>query len=164
MTSRPGQIALWVLVLLSLVLNAFLLVQWFGLRAAVSSALSTAREGLASLATEPLQLIVTLDQDVPIETTIPIDQEISVPLDLDYPLSTTVSTAIESPLLGRQEIACPVEAVIPVHQTVSTRLQAQFPVSFTYRLTAQIPVVVMLPAEFTTDLSGILAELEQALR
>jgi hypothetical protein len=161
--TRGWLVTLTVLVLLSLGLNCLLVFALFQARNGALEALATARNTLALLRNQPFVTDVMVDQKIPLNTTVPIDETVSVPLDIEYPLSTTVNTYIELPALGRQEISIPIEAVIPIQYTLEVPIQMQVPISMTYHLQTQIPVEVEIPPEVRTPLDQMLEQLERGL-
>ena len=163
MKSHTWTIFLTLLVLLSLALNALLLYVLWNVQSAALVSLTEMRNQLISLSRQPLTMQVHLEQDVPLETTVPISQTMNVPLDFDYPLSTVVNTSFNVPLLGKQEVAIPIETIIPIQYTVAVPLQMEVPISFTYHLETDLPVQVQPPAELGAQLDSILARLEQSL-
>ncbi len=159
-----GLVILWILVLLSLALNALLLLGLNQARLAAKATLTDVRNSVAQWSRQPLVFNVKVDRQIPLSTTIPISRTVTVPLDIDYPLSTVINTSVNLPVLGTQAIALPIETIIPIHYTLEVPLVMDFPVSLTYHLEAEIPVEVEIPADLRTTVDAMLEEAEKALR
>ncbi|MGC9347268.1 MAG: hypothetical protein ACP5JG_03935 [Anaerolineae bacterium] len=152
------------LVVGSLVLNGVLLYALLYVRGELRSALITARNSLAVKEREPWVVQVNVDQEVPIRTTIPVDETFVIPLDIEYPLSTVINTHVDIPILGRQYINFPVETVIPISYTLEIPIQVDFPISMTYRIQTEVPVEVEMPPEFYGSLNDLIDRMDNELR
>ena len=109
MTTRIWRIMVTLFVLLSLTLNIYLLFLLSNAQKDLVDAIVVARNSLTIMNQQSVEISVKVDQEIPINTLIPISQTITVPIDLDYPLSTVVNTSFNIPVLGRQEISIPIE-------------------------------------------------------
>lgn len=152
------------LVMVSLLLNGVLIFALFKARNAALDVLASVRNSVAVMGKEPFTTTVEVDQEIPLNTVIPISQTLTVPLDIQYPLSTVVNTYVEVPVLGRQDIAIPINTVIPIQYDLTVPLQMDFPISMTYRLQVAAPVSVEIPAEIRTPIDQFLEQIEAALR
>lgn len=164
MRSRFWTVILWLLVILSLGLNLYLISLLVQINANVRGFLSSAQTAIETSIGESFTTYVAVDYEIPIETVVPISQTISVPLDLDYPLSTVVHTYVHLPLLGRQNLAIPIETIIPIHDTFSIPIEVEFPISLTYRLQADLPISVTIPPEIRDALLMTLQEVDESLK
>ena len=164
MKSRVWLVVLTVLVLISLALNGLLIFALLNVRQTALDVIATARNNLALVGSAPFVTQVSVDQEIPFETTVPISQTFSVPLDIDYPLSTVIKTYVNVPVLGRQELAIPIETLIPIRYTFDVPIQLEVPISMTYRLQTEIPVAVAIPSEIRAPLDEVLQQIEAALR
>ena len=116
------------------------------------------------MGSEPFVTQVSVDQEIPFNTTIPISQTFTVPLNIQYPLSTVVNTYVNVPILGRQDIAIPIETIIPIQYTLDVPIQVDVPISLTYHLQTEIPVEVAIPPEIRAPLDEILRQIEDGLQ
>ncbi len=157
-------IALSVLVGISLLVNGFLMMRVLQARDAALEAVVMARDNLAVLSAESVIVPVRVDQEIPFDTVIPIDQTFSVPLDFEYTLSTVVNTWVNIPVLGRQNVSIPVDTVVPVSYTLEIPIRVDFPISLTYHLQTEIPVAVDIPLEIRASLDTVLSQIEDGLR
>jgi hypothetical protein len=151
------------LVVGSLVLNGVLLYSLFYVREELRAALITARNSLAVREREPWVVQVTVDQEVPIRTTIPVDETFVFPLEMEYPLSTSINTHVDIPILGRQYFNLPIQTTIPISYTFEIPIQVDFPISMTYHIQTEVPVEVEIPPEFYGSLNNLIDRMDQQL-
>lgn len=151
------------LTIVSLAINIVLIGVILGIGRGVQSSVAAARHSLELARSEPVEVTVSIEQQVPISTTVPLSDTFVVPVHFDLPLSTRVRTYVTMPLLGRQEILVPVEAIIPVSQTLAIPLNTMIPVHITPTLQMKIPVQVALPPEVIGALEDFLDGFETGL-
>jgi hypothetical protein len=153
-----------VLTVVSLLINITLIFVLLSIGQGLRSAVAAARESLEVARAEPVELTVSINQQVPISTTVPLSETFMMPVRFDFPLSTRVTTYVTIPLLGRQEIVVPVEATIPVSQTLAIPLEITVPVNITPTLQMDVPVQVALPPEVIEALEDFIDGFEDGLR
>jgi hypothetical protein len=161
---RVWRYSVSLLTILSLLVNVILVFIVLNIGVGLRSAVTTARQSLDAARTEPIDLTVSVHEEVPISTTVPLSDTFIIPIRFDFPLSTQVSTYITIPLLGRQEIVVPVEATIPISHTLEIPLSMAVPVNFTPTLELDIPMQVALPADMLDALEDLLDGFEDGLR
>jgi len=164
MKSRIWLIVLTVLVVFSLALNGYLVATLLGVRQTALDAVATARNNLAQLGSQPFVTQVSIDQEIPFDTVVPINQTLTVPINIDYPLSTVVNTAVNIPVLGRQEISLPIQTTIPIRYTLEVPIAVDVPISLTYHLQTDVPVEVVIPPQIRAPLDDVLRQIESGLR
>jgi hypothetical protein len=157
-------VVLTILVLASLALNGYFFFIISNVRQGTLDVVAKARNSLALLSSEPVVIRVTVDEEIPFNTTVPISQTVVLPLDINYPLSTVINTYVNIPLLGRQDIALPIETMIPFQYTFEVPIQVEVPISLTYRLQTEIPVEVAIPPEIRAPLDDALRQVEEGLQ
>ncbi len=161
---RSWRVVISGFVAISILLNVVLIVGLLRTREGLRSALTVAGHAVSLSTSEPFAVVVSVDQMIPVQTTVPIEQSFAVPLELDYPLSTVVNTYIDIPLLGRQDIAVPVEMVIPISTTLEIPIQMAIPISVTYHLQTEIPIEVQLPRTLLETLANLIEQLDAGLQ
>ena len=161
---RIWLIVLTVLVLTSLALNGYFFFILANIRMGALDVVSTTRNNLATLSSEPIVIQVNVDQEIPFNTSVPISQTLVLPLDIDYPLSTVINTYVNVPVLGRQDIAIPIETIIPIRYTLEVPIQVDVPISLTYHLQTAVPVEVAIPPEIRAALDDALRQMEEGLQ
>ena len=164
MKSRTWLIALTVLVVFSLALNGYLITTLLNVRQTALDAITTARNSLALMGSQPFITQVSIDQEIPFDTVVPINQTFSVPLNIEYPLSTVVNTYVNIPVLGRQEISLPIETIIPIQYTLDVPIAVDVPISLTYHLQTEVPVEVEIPPEIRAPLDEVLRQIQVGLQ
>ena len=160
-------ILLTILTLLSLALNGAVI---FGLLRArqialdaeqvAMNAVTDARAIVAGIGDDTFSYTLEVNQEFPIATSIPFDEEITVPIKTTIPINTTVIVPIDAGLLGTFDVDVPVRTIIPVD------LEFTVPVSKTVDIVATVPLNVDVPIEIPlaeTPLAGYLEELDAAL-
>jgi len=155
---------LTVLVTVSLALNGVLIFALAKARAATLDTLASVRNSLAVMGSESLNTTIHVDQNIPLNTIVPVSETITIPLDFVYPLSTVVNTYVNLPVLGRQDIAVPIDTLIPIQYDLTVPIDVNFPISLTYRLQVEVPVSFDIPAEIRAPLDQFLEQTESALR
>ncbi len=162
--ARIWLVVLTILVLASLALNGYFYLIITGFRQGTRDMIANARVGLAAFGDEPVVVQVQVDQQIPLNTSVPISQTLVIPLDMNYPLSTVVNTFINIPVLGRQDIAIPIQTVIPIQYTLEVPIQVEVPISLTYHLQTTVPVEVVIPPDIRLSLDEMLRQAEEGLQ
>jgi len=162
--ARIWLIVLTVLVFVSLAVNGYFFLIISNVRQDALDVIVNTRNNLATLSSEPIVIPITIDQEIPFSTSVPISETLVLPLDIDYPLSTVINTFVDVPILGRQDIALPIEAVIPIQYTLEVPIQVDVPISLTYHLQTEIPVAVAIPPEIRAPLDDALRQMEEGLQ
>jgi len=148
----------------SLFVNVFVIWSLFNFRSSALSAVRTAREGLDQLAAESFTADVRINQRLPLEMNIEIDQAISVPIDTTYTLNSVVHTTVSLPVFGPQDIAVPINEEIPLQMDLELPVQLTVPISTEYHLDTVLPVEISLPRETAVKLGQTLQDIEDGLR
>jgi hypothetical protein len=151
-------------VLISLLLNLLILNSLSRIKTTAFETMVSAREGLEQITAEPVIVEVQVDQILPLDLVVPIDETISFPLKLEYPINTVIDTTINLPLLGPQQVAVPIRGVIPIDTMVTIPVKLNLPVSTEYHLQALIPVKISLPPDTLNSIEASLDEIENRLR
>lgn len=154
--------ALWALALASLAINGLFLYEHWAAVAwarAQAPALAEAAAEVKAWRASSLEYTVHVDRTVPVLTTVPIDQVVSVPISATLPVDTQVE--IPFSFAGfTQIIRLPVKARIPV------QLSTQVPIKLTVPIRADVPVQFDVPLRLPvagTTMDAALARLETAL-
>jgi len=153
-----------VLVVVLLLFNGALILAWLKARSAALDVLASVRNSVAVMGREPFETVVHIDQEIPLNTVVPVSQTLTVPLDIEYPLSTSVNTYFNLPVLGQQEVAIPIDTVIPIQYDLTVPLHMDYPISMTYRLQMDVPISVEIPDEIRAPVDQFLEQIESALR
>lgn len=153
-------IALSMLTLLSLALNGAVILALLQARQIGLDALAEARSTIAELGDMTFSYTLAVDQEIPIATNIPFDEQVTVPINTSIPIDTTVTVPINAGLLGTFDIDVPIRTVVPINLDVSV------PISKTVDIATTVPLAVEVPIEIPiaeTPLTGYLDDLDAAL-
>lgn len=164
MKSNKIMIALAAGLVISMLVNIVVIYSLFSLKTNALNIIVTVREGLSSLTSEPFTAAVKVDQVLPLDIEIPINQTINVPIDTTYAIDTVVHTTISLPLIGPQRIAIPIREDIPLKLDLDLPIELTIPISIEYHLDAVLPVKVSLPPETLETLEKTLQALEASLQ
>ncbi len=164
MTQKIWLGILTVLVVISLALNAVFVIGLLMVRSAASDVVTSMRSTLDRISDQPFSTTVQVNQDIPFNAVVPINQMMTIPIDIQYPLSTVVNTYIDIPVLGRQDISVPIDTVIPIQYDLVVPVAVDVPISLTYHLQADVPVSFDIPAEIRTPLDLLLQQAESVLK
>jgi hypothetical protein len=150
--------------IISLALNLMVIISLARVRTNALDTVVSARDGLDRISADSITMEVQVDQLLPLDIIVPINETITFPLELNYKLDTVVDTTINLPLVGPQQVAVPIRGTIPIKTVVSIPVKLNLPVSTEYHLQAVIPVNISLPPETITALNSTLEEIENLLR
>ena len=148
------------LTLLSLVLNGAVILALLQARQIGLNALTEARSTIAEMGDMTFSYTLAVDQDIPIATSIPFDEQVIVPINATIPIDTIVTVPINAGILGTFDIDVPIHTIVPINLEVSV------PISETVDIATTVPLVVEVPIEIPlaeTGLTGYLDELDVAL-
>jgi len=153
-------IVLAVLTLLSLALNSVIIFNLLQARRIALDTVTEARAIVTGIGDDTFAYTFEMNQEIPIVTSIPFNEEITVPVKTTIPINTTVVMPINAGLLGTFDIDVPIRTVIPVN------LEFTVPVSQTVNVATTVPLDLDVPVEIPiadTPLVGYLEELDAAL-
>jgi hypothetical protein len=147
-----------VLVIASLLLNMFLLWQWFTFRQRMDELVQMSQISLAQAVADLGEF-----QDVTISTTIPIRQEIPVKLQvsvkdtLKVPITTTVdiNKDIPVPPIELNGVKVPLNTVVPVRMKVPINFDQEVPLDLTIPVETTVPVKLDVPVEIKLSEAGL---------
>jgi hypothetical protein len=149
---------------LSLLLNSIVIISLSNVRSGALDTVVSAREGLDRFSADSIRMEVQVDQVLPLDIVVPINETISFPLAFNYELDTVVNTTISIPLIGPQQVAVPIRGTIPVNTVVEIPVRLNLPISTDYHLQALLPVEISLSPETIGTINQSLDEIENRLR
>jgi hypothetical protein len=155
-----------ILSLISLALNIVLILALLNVRQVAVEGVDTALNSLDNLGEDGFHYEYEFNQDFPISTDIPVQQEMIFPFEGDFPINTTVEVPINAGVLGTFVVEVPIDTSIYVSTQVPVSINETFHVSTSVPISMTIPIDVQLddPAIQST-LDGLrqwLTELRQA--
>ncbi len=151
--------ALFVMVTFSLALNVALIVVLLQARSTALNALDQAMAMTNNLGNEAFAIPVHIDQNVPVNVSVPFAFQDTVTMDTTIPISVVVTTPID--LAGQK-----IEITIPIKTTVPVKLQVPVAVNKTIEVNTDVPVKFDTSVQVRladTPLPGYLARLRAAI-
>lgn len=177
---------LFVLVLLSLALNGYLIWQWLTfrsqalalagqadeLRLSALGALGQFRQELQGADDWTFEYVVQIDESLPVDAVVPFHERLEVPIQTTVPISHVIETTfdLEIPQFRLSipvDVAVPVELEVPIDLSVPVAIDRDIPVQTTVPINLEVPIVIDLAdvglTRYVEWLDQGLADLEQAL-
>lgn len=166
--SFPGYLLLWLLVILSLLLNLLMLAQFVRLQRTAQEALAQTSAMLADLQSQTITLTIPIHETVVIDTDLPIDETITVPIRTEVPVATSVTVPVDAGVLGEIPVTIPIRTTIPVNLSTEVPIDQTFAIHTPVTLDMEIPVEIVVadtPLYDTLEtarqtLDGVTAQLE----
>lgn len=156
-----GYIALWVIVILSLLLNVLMLRQVLLARQIARQSVSDAVELIGTLRSQTISYNVVVDEELLIDTDMPVNETIPVVIDQTIPIDMVVTVPVDTVLFGTIDLDVPINADIPVY------LEQPITIDQTFRITTTVPVFFEVPIEVkieNTPAADLLTDLQDRLR
>jgi hypothetical protein len=152
-------IVLAALTLPSAVLNAMTIVELLWWRQYILTEIADTRTMLRGIGEATFSYTFEVDQEIPVATSIPFNQEITVPINTTVPVNTSVVVPFD---LGftTYNLTVPIKTVFPVDMEVTV------PVSQTVEIVTTVPMDIDVPIEIViadTPLVGYLDEVDATL-
>ena len=160
MTKRPFDYwLLWLVALISLAVNIWLINTLLVARRQVGEAAASAARSVEALRAASIDYTVHVEQSMPLSLTVPLSTTVTVPFNLQLPVNTEVTVPLKT-ILGTFDLNIPIKTTIPVN------IQTQVPVQTTVPISATVPVVLDVPIHISltdTSLDAALAEVQTYL-
>jgi hypothetical protein len=159
-------ILLAMLTLLSLALNAIVILEFLQLRQASRHVVSDARALVAAISDDTFSYTVEVDQEIPISTGFPFNETISVPINTVVPINTTVVVPVDL-RFTTYNLAIPIETVFPVDMEVTVPVSQVIDVTTVVPLEVDVPLEIAISetplADYLDDVSATLERTEERL-
>lgn len=155
-----GYVALWLLVAISLLMNAYLFSQLLLMRRTALQAVNDAIAVVDNAQSLTYSDTVVVDQSVAIQVDLPVDETIPVVIDQDIDIDTTVEVPVDTRLFGTITLDVPIRTTIPVHVEQDIDIDRTFPID------TAVPIYLELPIRLSvadTPLEEVFADLETRL-
>lgn len=153
-------ILLTMLTLLSLTFNGVVIFALLRARQTILIAVKDARDVVNAIGDDTVSFTVEVEQEIPVTTSVPFNQEVDVPINTTIPIDTTVIVPINAGILGTIDIEVPIRTIVPLN------LEIAVPINETVNVNTTVPLELDVPVEISisdTPLSGYLEELDEAL-
>ncbi len=139
----PGYILLWALTLISLVLNSLLLRQLLLARNIARQSVQDSIAVIEGLQTQVIEYNFIVDQALPLRTDIPIQTTLDIRLQEEFPINTTVTISVPTPL-GDLPVRVPISTVVPIDRTVHVNVDEVFPIDTSIPVYFEVPISVAI--------------------
>jgi len=169
-------VILFILVLLSLGLNGYLIWQWQTFQQqtqhTVQEYQQMASEGLAQAVTDlesfeqsTIEFEIEVQQEFPIQVEIPFKETLEVPIQTTIPISQQIETTImldpfQAGLAIPTDIAVPVNLEFPIDLTIPVSIDRTIPISTAVPLDISVPIAIEISE---TELAPYLERLRLSL-
>jgi hypothetical protein len=174
--TKTAIIFLFILVLLSLGLNGWLLWQWWSFQqqaqeviadveSIAQEAVSQAITDLESFENSTLEFDIQVQQEFPIQVEIPFNQTMEVPIQTTIPISQEIQTTIlldpfQAGLNIPTDITVPVDLEVPIDLNIPVSVDRTIPISTTIPLDLNVPLAIKISE---TELAPYLEKLRTGL-
>ncbi len=167
--SQRLQGALLVLVVISLILNLYMLREWLIFGSRLRATQTVAQQGLAQVEAElealdrdGIRIPVRVVQEMPLRMQLPLRQTVLVPISATIPVNQDIKTTISADVLG---VAVPVEVTVPLNLAIPVDLVVPVTISETVPISTSIPIDIQAPIELSgTDMGGLTLRLRNMLQ
>lgn len=143
----------------SLMLHVVTIAWLVGVRSALRAELDTLATAVVSAKQEKLRYDFRIDQTLPIQIDVPIDQSIEVPIQTEVRIKQQVDLPI-STSLGTFNIPIPLDVTVPVNTTVPIEFHRTIPISTSVPIKLDVPIELDLGSP---EFAGYLDRLHDAL-
>lgn len=126
----------------------------------VGRGLDEAVTGLAAFRSSTLEFDVSIDESIPIDTEILLDRTLRVPIQATFPIDQVVDTTIT--IAGPFGTKIPLDVSVPVQLDIPVDLDIPFSINETIPISTEIPVRISVPIAIDVADTG-LASLADAL-
>ena len=171
-SAKISLVLLFILVLLSLGLNGFLMWRLLQVQEQARRFVPVARDAvsqaiteLETLQTSTIRFNVAVKQDFPVKTEVPFNQTLDIPIQLTLPISQVIETTImidplQSGLSIPVDVNVPVDLEVPIDLTVPVSIDQTVPISTTIPLDLEAPILIEVGE---TEIAGYLERLKAGL-
>ena len=135
---------LWLVALISLGLNGFIINSLLTVRRQAAEAFTQAAEAVSVIKDGAIEYTVKIDEEIPIALDVPVRFTVDVPIVETIPVNTTVGVPVEIPLVGMRTINIPISANIPINLTIKVPIDKTIPVDAALPMKFDVPVTLKI--------------------
>lgn len=128
--------------------------------AMIGIAIDYVAEQLEGIEEQEFTVVVPIDQEIPIDTTIAFEQQVNIPFKNNIPINTTVNVPIELPFVGALDLDIPINTTIPVELDINVPLSQDIPIQTTVPVKLDFPITISLK---DTEIGEQLSQWREAL-
>lgn len=150
----PGYIVLWVITIFSLLFNVVVLRQLAIARQVAQQALGDAIATVENLQNTTLTYTAVVDDTVPINADLALNESIPVPVDETLPINASVNVPVNMGPLGTHSVTIPISGSVPVNTTLNITIDQPFHVATTVPIHLEVPIQVAIKDTPLADMLG----------
>jgi hypothetical protein len=107
-------------------------------------AVTAITEQLTQLVTQTITLTVPINQQIPVATSVQLDETFEVPIQTTVPISTVIDVPLQLGILGEVILDVPINLSVPIDLVVNVPFREEIPINTTVPIVMDIPVVISL--------------------
>ena len=134
---------LWVVALVSLGLNIYLVFVLAQARQQVANAARSAAAAVGQLRGAAIDDSVPIQESLPVSFTVAYRQTMSIPISMTVPIDTQVTVVLKTPI-GNFPLTVPVKTTVPINLNPEVPLSLSVPVSVNVPISLTVPIHVAL--------------------
>jgi len=134
---------LWVVAIVSLGLNLYVINVLVQARKQVAQAATSAASAVGQLSGAAIDYAVPISQTLPVSFTVAYKQTFTVPISVTLPIDTQVQVTLNTPI-GDFPINVPVKTTVPVNLNPQVPLSLSVPVSVSVPISFTVPIHLAL--------------------
>ncbi len=162
-----GYLLLWVLTLVSLLVNALLVRQMMLARQTAQQAVEDAIVVIDGLQNQTYTHTVVIDEALKVQADVPVNTTIPVTVDQEIPIDTTVNVPVQTALFGTINLDVPIKTTIPINLEQDVVIDQTFAIDTAVPLYLEVPIELVVAdtpfAETLMQIRDRLAEAEDNL-
>lgn len=150
----PGYIALWVITILSLLFNVVVLRQLAIARGVARQAIDDMIVTVGNLQNTTLTYTAKVDDTIPIDADLQLNESIPVPVDETLPINATISVPVRIGPFGTYTATLPIGGTVPVRTTLNIIINQPIHVATTVPIHLEVPIQVAIKDTPLADTLG----------
>lgn len=107
-------------------------------------AVTAITEQLSQLVTQTITLTVPINQQIPVATSVQLDETFEVPIQTTVPISTVIDVPLQLGILGEITLDVPINLSVPINLVVNVPFSEEIAVNTTVPIVMDVPVVISL--------------------
>ena len=112
--------------------------------AMIGIAIDYLAEQLENIEEQEFSVVVPIDQQLPIDTTISLEQEVNIPFNETIPINTNVNVPLELPFVGALDLDIPINTTVPVELDINVPLNQDVPIKTIVPIKLDLPISISL--------------------
>ncbi len=157
-----GYPLLWLLVVLSLIMNAVMLRYLMLSRVATRQAIGDAIEVIDNLGSQRFTHTVVIDDTIALQADMPVNETIPVTIDQDLAIREDITVPVDTRLFGTINLNVPIDATVPVEFEQDIVIDQTFKIDTTVPIYLEVPInLAVADTELAATLNDLSLRLEE---